>query len=101
MHCSKKNMTHVTAIHLIIHGRVQGVGYRAWTGSTARKLGLKGWVRNRTDSTVEAVLIGDAATIGQMVEACREGPLNARVDTIIRGEWTDMSPEDFRQLPTA
>jgi acylphosphatase len=93
-------MNDVTAIHLVIHGRVQGVGYRAWTGATARKLGLKGWVRNRSEGTVEAVFIGDAATIEQMIEACREGSMNARVDKIVRSEWTDMSPNDFRQLPT-
>lgn len=93
-------MNDATAIHLIIHGRVQGVGYRAWTGSTARKAGLKGWVRNRMDGTVEAVFIGDAASIEQMIEACHKGPLSARVDKIERAEWTDMSPEDFRQLPT-
>lgn len=88
------------AIHLVIHGRVQGVGYRAWTGSVARKLGLKGWVRNRTEGTVEAVFIGDAKTIEHMVKHCHTGPMNARVDKIERGEWTDLSPSDFRQLPT-
>lgn len=90
----------VTAIHLIIHGRVQGVGYRAWTGSTARAMGLNGWVRNRVDSTVEAVFIGDTAVIEQMVEACHQGPMAARVDSIKRTEWDDLSPQDFRQLPT-
>ena len=94
-------MTDATAIHLLIHGRVQGVGYRAWTGATARQHGLKGWVRNRHDGTVEAVLIGDAVSVGTMLSACHEGPMNARVDDIVCAAWTDFSPTDFRQLPTA
>ena len=90
----------VTAIHLIIHGRVQGVGYRAWTSGTARKLGLNGWVRNRTDGTVEAVAIGHADAITQLVEACYQGPMAAKVTKVECGEWEDLSFIDFRHLPT-
>ena len=70
------------AVHLRISGRVQGVGYRAWALRTAARLGLRGWVRNRADGTVEALIIGDAPSLGAMVEACRQGPVGARVETV-------------------
>ena len=50
---------------------VQGVGYRDWTQAVARQLGLRGWVRNRLDQTVEALFAGEAATVDDMVAACR------------------------------
>ncbi len=67
------------AVHLMIRGRVQGVGYRAWAVDTARRLGLTGWVRNRTDGSVEAVAAGDPAILDQFLAACRTGPALARV----------------------
>ncbi|WP_230293809.1 acylphosphatase [Croceicoccus sp. Ery5] len=67
---------------LICHGKVQGVFYRNWTVSTARGLGLTGWVRNRGDGTVEAVLEGDDAAVEAMIAAMHEGPPRARVDSI-------------------
>jgi acylphosphatase len=68
--------------HVIIRGRVQGVGYRDFTERTALKLGLAGWVRNRRDGAVEAVFAGPAEAVAAMIEACRRGPFNARVDGI-------------------
>jgi acylphosphatase len=67
------------ARRLVIGGRVQGVGYRDWTVATARGFGLDGWVRNRRDGGVEALLAGDAAAVAAMVAACRRGPPHARV----------------------
>jgi acylphosphatase len=67
------------AIRIVIHGRVQGVWYRGWTVDQARARGLAGWVRNRRDGTVEAVLIGSVAAVREMIEACRSGPPAARV----------------------
>ncbi len=67
---------------VVISGRVQGVGYRAWTASRARMLGLDGWVRNRRDGTVEAVFAGPPDTISQMISDCRRGPVGARVETV-------------------
>jgi acylphosphatase len=70
------------AVHLVVSGRVQGVGYRFWTANEAARLMLDGWVRNRPDGTVEAVLAGDAEALRQMVEACRRGPAHASVRTV-------------------
>jgi len=70
------------ARHLVIRGRVQGVGYRAWAADEARALGLEGWVRNRRDGSVEAVLAGPEAIVADMIARCRSGPASARVDAI-------------------
>lgn len=66
-----------------IEGRVQGVGYRAWTVRRARGLGLGGWVRNRSDGSVEAVLQGAAEAVERMLEECRAGPAGARVTAVV------------------
>lgn len=85
-----------------ITGRVQGVGYRDWAMETAQKLGLKGWVRNRVDGSVEALVVGDDAAVGRMIEACRRGPAMARVDAVdVEPVDLDVLPSDFRRLPTA
>jgi acylphosphatase len=68
--------------HIVIHGRVQGVGFRAWTEHTAGERGVEGWVRNRRDGSVEALFAGSADTVAGMVEACRQGPRGSRVDRI-------------------
>ena len=90
----------VTAIHLIIHGRVQGVGYRAWTASTAKRLGLQGWVRNRRDGTVEAIFCGTEAAIILMRKECDHGPLAAKVTQIDEKMWNDTIPIGFEQRAT-
>jgi acylphosphatase len=68
-----------TTAHIIIHGRVQGVGFRAWVWRTASALGLVGWVRNRRDGTVEALFEGPPAIVKDMVARCAEGPPHAAV----------------------
>lgn len=65
--------------HLSVRGRVQGVGYRAWAAEEAEKLGLEGWVRNRRDGSVEAVIAGADDVVATMIEAARRGPWLARV----------------------
>ena len=82
----------MAAVRLILHGKVQGVFYRDWTVSTARGLGLTGWVRNLPDDTVEAWLEGEDAAIDRMIAAMQEGPPRARVDNIEREE---VEPEGF------
>jgi len=96
-------MTAENAIRLVmIHGLVQGVGYRAWAERTALQRGLRGWVRNRRDGTVEALFAGDVAGVAAMVEACRRGPSGSRVDHIDVevGSADDFSGEGFTVLPT-
>jgi acylphosphatase len=66
-----------------IRGRVQGVGYRAWLEFTAQGLGLDGWVRNRRDGSVEALLAGPARVVAEMIALCRQGPSAARVDGVV------------------
>jgi acylphosphatase len=87
---------------LAISGRVQGVGYRDWAITTALRLGLSGWVRNRMDGSVEALVVGDDQAVGAMIDACRRGPAMARVDNVdIEPVDLDVLPDGFRQLPTA
>jgi acylphosphatase len=87
---------------LTISGRVQGVGYRYWAIDTARRLGLTGWVRNRRDGAVEALIVGEEDAVGEMIEACRRGPPAARVDEIdVDPVDLDILPAGFTQLPTA
>lgn len=88
------------AVRLVVAGRVQGVAYRAWTVDTAQRLGLRGWVRNRRDGSVEALLIGEAAAIEAMITACRRGPPAARVDSVQRQPAEDDGSLGFRQAPT-
>jgi acylphosphatase len=67
---------------VLVRGRVQGVGYRAWTQRTAMRHGLDGWVRNRADGSVEALFIGAIDVVELMIEACRSGPRSASVHSL-------------------
>jgi acylphosphatase len=73
------------AVKLEIDGLVQGVGFRWWTRERARRFGLAGWVRNRSDGTVEVAVSGDADSVERFIEQLREGPSGSRVDVIRRG----------------
>jgi acylphosphatase len=92
---------------VIIRGRVQRVGYRAWAEQLALQHGLEGWVRNRPDGTVEAVFAGPARVVDGMIDACRRGPAGAQVDAIEQREAgaDDVAlrrrGEIFSVLPTA
>ncbi len=66
-------------IHVIISGRVQGVWFRDWTQEHALRLGLHGWVRNRDDGCVEAVIEGDPSAVEELVTRMHEGPEHAHV----------------------
>lgn len=87
-------------IHAIISGRVQGVSYRAWTVDKATSLGIDGWVRNLSDGTVEAVFSGEQSVIDAMLEACKQGPIAAKVTSINTQESTEAPQKGFRHLPT-
>lgn len=88
------------ATRLIIHGRVQGVYYRNWTVAEALSLGLDGWVRNREDGTVEAVLAGPAEAVALLTSRCHQGPPAARVSAIDSHPADDPGPSGFHKLPT-
>jgi len=90
-------------VRLRITGKVQGVWYRGWTVETARGLGLEGWVRNRRDGSVEALLHGPEPVVQDMIAACRQGPPAARVADVVT-EPAAAGPDDlgdgFNQRPT-
>ena len=78
---------------VIVHGRVQGVYFRGATEARAAAAGLAGWVRNRSDGSVEAVFEGDPEAVAALVEFCRTGPRQARV---ARLESFEEPPEGLR-----
>jgi acylphosphatase len=87
---------------LVVHGRVQGVGYRDAAVQAAFTLGVAGWVRNRSDGTVEAQVQGDAAAVDRFVEWCKRGPPLARVSGVDASDVApDASLRDFAWRPTA
>jgi acylphosphatase len=67
-------------LRIIVEGRVQGVGFRAFVAREAGRLGLEGWARNRRDGAVEILAAGPAATLEALVAAARRGPPASRVD---------------------
>ena len=93
-------MAATLARHLRITGVVQGVGYRYWMEREAQRRGLRGWVRNRRDGSVEAFVIGDPTQVDDMVDACRRGPAAASVDAVDATPAADDGSTGFRSLPT-
>lgn len=75
-------------VHILVSGRVQGVGYRRFVQYNARKLGLSGWVQNLPDRRVEAVIQGPKETIDQLLRRCRRGPFLAEV-AAIQENWQE------------
>jgi acylphosphatase len=90
----------MSAVRLVIMGRVQGVGFRAFVERLAHKRGVRGWVRNRRDGTVEAFLIGDARVLGEMETACGRGPSMAVVTGLERFDTADDGSDGFEARPT-
>lgn len=83
-------------IHVIVRGRVQGVGYRAWTQGQAAAHSLRGWVRNRKDGSVEAVFAGDPDSVAIVAEALLRGPHGSHVSGVdIRTESEDALAATF------
>ena len=70
------------ARRLTVHGRVQGVWYRAWAAEEAAALGISGWVRNRAEGTVELLAIGASEAVAAFIARCHEGPPRARVSRV-------------------
>jgi len=77
---------------VVIEGTVQGVFFRHHTRETARKLGVRGWVRNQRDGSVEAVFEGDRERVDQIIEWCHRGPSGAMVARV-RIDWEDYRGE--------
>ncbi len=75
------------AIQVTISGRVQGVGFRAWVVWEAQERGLQGWVRNRSDGSVEAVFAGSGPVVDAMLSACHRGPTLAVVSQVQTAPW--------------
>jgi acylphosphatase len=90
----------VRTVHVMISGRVQGVGYRAWAADEATALGLSGWVRNRRDGGVEAIFSGTEADVEAMIAACSGGPRLAAVRAVDVHERDLAEAGAFRVLPT-
>jgi len=91
-------------LHLRIAGRVQGVGYRYALHAEAQAGGISGWVRNRRDGTVEAIVQGSPQAVEKILAWVKRGPPAARVTEVSalapQGEL-DQAYSGFEQLPTA
>jgi acylphosphatase len=98
-------MNHIVR-RLLIRGRVQRVGYRAFVEEMALERDVEGWVRNRADGSVEVLLSGPASAVEDMIMACRRGPPAARVEALDQREGRSddvtlrRSGEMFSVLPT-
>ena len=88
------------SVRLRITGNVQAVGYRLWATRAAAGLGLRGWVRNRRDGSVEVLATGAAEAIATLVEACRQGPRAAQVSAVTVTDAEDDGSLGFGALPT-
>ena len=89
------------AVAVRITGAVQGVGYRAWTEQAARQRGLSGWVRNRRDGSVEALISGPDEKVSDMLGYFWQGPPASRVERVEAEPATEPMQLGFRTLPTA
>jgi acylphosphatase len=87
-------------VRVLVRGRVQGVGYRAWTERAARALDLDGWVRNRADGSVEAAFAGAEAAVAAMVARCAEGPRGAAVTDVAVAQDAAAVEPGFRIEPS-
>ncbi|KAI6675269.1 hypothetical protein NL676_003175 [Syzygium grande] len=90
----------VKTVRVAIKGRVQGVFYRNWTIENATQLGLKGWVRNRRDGSVEALFSGKPESVEEMQQRCRRGPPAAVVTGLEVFPSTDDPGTGFERRPT-
>ncbi|MFO1127056.1 MAG: acylphosphatase [Rhodospirillales bacterium] len=88
------------AMQVRVEGRVQGVWFRGWVVQEAVRRGLQGWVRNRSDGSVEALFAGPPLTVDEMVELCRQGPPAARVLRLTAVAGADPGRSGFHALAT-
>ena len=90
----------ITSLRVQVHGFVQGVGFRDFLVMAAQAQKLDGWVRNRSDGSVEALAIGAPHQIAALIEACRQGPHGARVTAVTIADAEDDGSRGFGALPT-
>lgn len=90
----------LTTMNLRIHGFVQAVNYRNFAIEEARKLGLDGWVRNRSDGTVEALASGSTKSVEAFVAACMRGPEGSRVKTVDLTKTDAQVEKGFHRRPS-
>ena len=89
-----------TVVRVRIEGRVQGVGFRYWIADTASALGLRGWVRNRHDGSVEAVFAARPHLVAEMVRRCHDGPMLAKVTRVEESPEEEAVGPGFHLAPT-
>jgi acylphosphatase len=87
-------------LHLRVTGNVQGVGFRAFVAEEAEARGLRGWVRNRRDGSVELAVSGEDQAVDALVAACRRGPRGASVASVDTDDHPGPITEGFITLPT-
>lgn len=86
-----------TSVRMVLEGRVQGVGFRAWTRRRAGRLRLRGWVRNRADGRVEIHAAGPASAVEELREMVERGPRMARVEGVsVREPGEDLPDSGFQ-----
>jgi len=86
----------IRQVHVFIKGKVQGVGFRAFTKERADEVGVKGWVRNLADGRVESVMQGKSEAVEKLLESVRKGPRSSRVDGVEAKE--EKIGEEFRDF---
>ncbi len=92
-------MNEPIARHLVVRGRVQGVGYRKYIEYKAGQLGITGWVRNRLDGSVEAVVQGSLAAVAEIIDCAKRGPRAAVVATVEISD-SEVGHDSFVVRPT-
>ena len=92
---NKRHVQDKMSLHAVVHGRVQGVGFRAYTQREAITLNLGGWVRNNSDGTVEVVAEGEKSTLNRFLHRLETGPSYASV-TRVEKSWGHYSGEFTR-----
>ena len=90
----------ITSLRFRIEGFVQAVGYRNFVIEEARRLGLDGWIRNRSDGTVEALASGETKKIEALAQACMRGPPGSRVKSVEMHNAEPPEEKGFRRRPS-
>jgi len=87
-------------VHVMVHGMVQGVGYRYTMRMVARKVGVAGWVRNLHDGSVEAEIEGTQDQVDEVIAWMAQGPPGAQVETAMVTDAAPIGERGFDVLPT-